>query len=89
MLGNRRGIEAAKGTRRPSRTLAALRSSAARFQVSETHATTGSMTPLALVRALRPAQWTKNLFVLAPLIFGKVASEPDAAGRTVAEAVAF
>jgi len=45
--------------------------------------------PLAYVRALRPAQWTKNLFVLAPLLFGKVASEAPAAARTVAAALAF
>ncbi len=41
------------------------------------------------MRALRPGQWTKNLFVLAPLVFGKVAHEPDRAGRTLATAVAF
>lgn len=42
-----------------------------------------------LVRALRPAQWTKNLFVLAPLLFGKVANRPDLVLTTLAAAVAF
>jgi 4-hydroxybenzoate polyprenyltransferase len=47
------------------------------------------MKPLPMLRALRPAQWTKNLFVLAPLLFGKAASDPVAAGRTMTTAVAF
>lgn len=42
-----------------------------------------------LVRALRPAQWTKNLFVLAPLLFGKVANRPELVLTTLAAAVAF
>ncbi len=45
------------------------------------------MTPL--VRALRPAQWVKNLFVLAPVLFGKVADRGELAARTFAVAVAF
>ena len=44
---------------------------------------------MALVRALRPAQWVKNLFVLAPVLFGKVADRPDLAGRTLGVAAAF
>ncbi len=44
---------------------------------------------MALLRALRPAQWVKNLFVLAPVLFGKVADRPDLAGRTFAVAAAF
>ena len=47
------------------------------------------MKTVALFRALRPAQWIKNLFVLAPVLFGKVADRPDLAGRTVAVAAAF
>jgi 4-hydroxybenzoate polyprenyltransferase len=42
-----------------------------------------------LVRAMRPAQWVKNLFVLAPVLFGKVADRPDLAGRTLVVAAAF
>ncbi len=30
-----------------------------------------------LLRALRPGQWTKNLFVLAPILFGKAAGDPE------------
>lgn len=47
------------------------------------------MKAVALLRALRPAQWVKNLFVLAPVLFGKVADRPDLAGRTLAVAAAF
>ena len=42
-----------------------------------------------LLRALRPAQWTKNLFVLAPLLFGKTVTESGPALRTLAAAVSF
>jgi len=41
------------------------------------------------VAALRPAQWTKNLFVLAPLLFGKVLTRPEMAGRTLLAFAAF
>jgi len=41
------------------------------------------------LRAVRPAQWTKNLFVLAPLLFGKAATEAGPAARTIGAAVAF
>jgi 4-hydroxybenzoate polyprenyltransferase len=42
-----------------------------------------------VLAALRPAQWVKNLFVLAPVLFGKVADRPDLASRTLIVAVAF
>jgi 4-hydroxybenzoate polyprenyltransferase len=42
-----------------------------------------------VIRAMRPGQWTKNLFVLAPLLFGKVLTQPQAALRTVVTALAF
>ncbi|HVR30011.1 MAG TPA: decaprenyl-phosphate phosphoribosyltransferase [Thermoanaerobaculia bacterium] len=35
----------------------------------------------ALVVSLRPAQWSKNLFVLAPLVFAGGLSDPTMAGR--------
>jgi 4-hydroxybenzoate polyprenyltransferase len=41
------------------------------------------------VRALRPAQWTKNLFVLAPLLFGKAVTRPELVGPTLAAFAAF
>lgn len=44
---------------------------------------------VSLFRALRPAQWTKNLFVVAPLLFGKAATEAGPTLRTLAAAVAF
>ena len=42
-----------------------------------------------LIRAMRPSQWTKNGFVLAPLLFGKAIGAPGALGRTAAVAFAF
>ncbi|MBK9061768.1 MAG: UbiA prenyltransferase family protein [Acidobacteria bacterium] len=47
------------------------------------------LTATTYLRALRPAQWVKNLFVLAPVLFGKVADRGDLAGRTAAVAAAF
>lgn len=42
-----------------------------------------------LVRSLRPAQWAKNLFVLAPLVFGRKLGDPDSAGRALLALAAF
>jgi len=44
---------------------------------------------LPLLRALRPKQWTKNLFVVAPLVFGRAFFRLDAATATLATAAAF
>jgi 4-hydroxybenzoate polyprenyltransferase len=42
-----------------------------------------------LVRSFRPAQWTKNLFVLAPLVFGRLLGDPQAVLRASLALVAF
>jgi 4-hydroxybenzoate polyprenyltransferase len=42
-----------------------------------------------LVRSLRPAQWAKNLFVLAPLVFGRQLSDPEAVRRALLAQLAF
>jgi 4-hydroxybenzoate polyprenyltransferase len=42
-----------------------------------------------LLRALRPQQWVKNLFVLAPLVFAHQLSEPDLVLRAVVVFAAF
>jgi 4-hydroxybenzoate polyprenyltransferase len=44
---------------------------------------------LPLLTAMRPRQWTKNGFVLAPLVFGRVVMDPGALTRTVLTAFAF
>jgi 4-hydroxybenzoate polyprenyltransferase len=49
----------------------------------------GTPTLPVVWRALRPAQWTKNLFVVAPLLFGKAAAETGPTLRTLAAAAAF
>ena len=38
---------------------------------------------------MRPAQWPKNSFVLAPLVFGRLLGEPRALGRGLLAVVAF
>jgi len=42
-----------------------------------------------LVRSLRPKQWAKNLFVLAPLVFGSRLGDPAAVTRALVALVAF
>jgi 4-hydroxybenzoate polyprenyltransferase len=44
---------------------------------------------LALTRALRPRQWTKNAAVVAPLVFAHKALDPASAGRAMAAAGLF
>jgi 4-hydroxybenzoate polyprenyltransferase len=43
----------------------------------------------ALVRSLRPAQWSKNLFVLAPLVFAHRADDPATLERALAAFALF
>jgi decaprenyl-phosphate phosphoribosyltransferase len=45
--------------------------------------------PRALARLLRPRQWIKNGFVLAPMVFAGVHLEPGAAPRALAAAALF
>lgn len=42
-----------------------------------------------LLVSLRPAQWAKNFFVLAPLVFGHLLGDPDAVGRALLALLAF
>lgn len=42
-----------------------------------------------LVRSLRPSQWAKNLFVLAPLVFGSRLGDAGAVSRAVLALVVF
>ena len=42
-----------------------------------------------LLRALRPEQWTKNLFVAAPLLFGKAVANPTSIRQSGVAFVAF
>ena len=44
---------------------------------------------MAAVRAMRPAQWTKNGFVLLALVFARKLGDGDALGRTLLAFVAF
>lgn len=43
----------------------------------------------ALLEAMRPRQWTKNLFVLTPVLFGRAATRPEALQRSILAALAF
>jgi decaprenyl-phosphate phosphoribosyltransferase len=44
---------------------------------------------LALLKAARPHQWVKNLFVAAPLVFARRMGDPDAVGRTLVALACF
>ncbi len=44
---------------------------------------------LSLLRALRPVQWVKNVFVLAPIVFAEQLGEADVLGRAMLAFVTF
>ena len=44
---------------------------------------------VALVRSMRPTQWAKNFFVLAPLVFGRLLGNTPAIGRVLLAFTAF
>lgn len=44
---------------------------------------------LPLIKSLRPSQWAKNLFVLAPAVFGSLLLEPESAVRAALAFTAF
>jgi 4-hydroxybenzoate polyprenyltransferase len=43
----------------------------------------------ALIKAMRPRQWIKNIFIFAPLVFDKKLTDPTASVTTVAGAMLF
>ncbi len=43
----------------------------------------------ALIKAMRPRQWIKNIFIFAPLVFDKKLTDPTALLMTIAGAVLF
>ncbi len=45
--------------------------------------------PLELLRAMRPTQWAKNVFVLAPLVFARQLDDPGVLGRALLAFAAF
>jgi 4-hydroxybenzoate polyprenyltransferase len=47
------------------------------------------MTLRLLLHTMRPRQWVKNLFVLAPLLFGRKLDEPEAIAAGLAAAASF
>ena len=47
------------------------------------------MNPIALLRAMRPKQWTKNLLVFAPLLFGRKIGDLDSLALATAAFALF
>jgi 4-hydroxybenzoate polyprenyltransferase len=47
------------------------------------------MSATLFLRSMRPKQWTKNLFVLAPLLFGRKLGQPEAILAALAAAACF
>jgi len=45
--------------------------------------------PIELLNAMRPRQWAKNVFVLAPLVFARQLDEPRVLGRALVAFAAF
>lgn len=45
--------------------------------------------PLALLEAMRPHQWSKNAFVLAPLVYARQATDPQAVTLALEATLAF
>ena len=45
--------------------------------------------PIELLSAMRPRQWAKNVFVLAPLVFARQLDEPRVLGRALVAFAAF
>ena len=43
----------------------------------------------ALIKAMRPRQWIKNIFIFAPLVFDKKLTDPTALLKTIAGALLF
>ena len=44
---------------------------------------------MALIRSMRPEQWLKNGFVLAPIVFSGLVGDPEAWGRSLLAVAAF
>ena len=44
---------------------------------------------MAIIRSMRPEQWLKNGFVLAPIVFSGLVGDPEAWGRSLLAVLAF
>ena len=45
---------------------------------------TGLIVIIALIKSMRPRQWTKNVFVFVPLFFDRKLTDPASVMRTIA-----